>query len=121
MLCLGLIQLYWKIFGEEPIADSYIKLNAQGFNEGAYTRAGSAEIRFTQKDNTLYATALAWPANHKMIIKSLALHSPHYEGKVKSVRLLGYGKVAFRQTEDGLVVELPEEPCNTIAPVVSVK
>lgn len=39
MLCLGLIQLYWKIFGEEPIADSDIKLNAQGFNEGAYTRA----------------------------------------------------------------------------------
>lgn len=39
MLCLDLIQLYWKVFGEGPIADSDIKLNAQGFNEGAYTRA----------------------------------------------------------------------------------
>lgn len=111
----------WKIFGEGPIADSDIKLNAQGFNEGSYTRAGSAEIRFTQKGNTLYATALAWPADHRVVIKSLALHSPHYEGKVKSVHLLGYGKVAFRQTEDGLVVELPEKPCNTIAPVLRVK
>ena len=111
----------WKIFGEGPIADSDIKLNAQGFNEGAYTRAGATEIRFTQKGNTLYATALAWPADHRVVIKSLALHSPHYEGKVKSVRLLGYGKVTFRQTEDGLVVELPEKPCNTIAPVLRVK
>lgn len=111
----------WKIFGEGPIADSDIKLNAQGFNEGSYTQAGSAEIRFTQKGNTLYATALAWPADHRVVIKSLALHSPHYEGKVKSVHLLGYGKVTFRQTEDGLVVELPEKPCNTIAPVLRVK
>ena len=54
----------WKIFGEGPIADSDIKLNAQGFNEGAYTRAGATEIRFTQKVNTLFATALAWPADH---------------------------------------------------------
>ena len=111
----------WKIFGEGPIADSDIKLNAQGFNEGAYTCAGATEIRFTQKGNTLFATALAWPADHKVTIKSLALHSPHYDGKVKSVHLLGYGKVAFRQTEDGLVVELPEKPCNTIAPVLRVK
>ena len=111
----------WKIFGEGPIADSDIKLNAQGFNEGAYTRAGATEIRFTQKVNTLFATALAWPADHKVTIKSLALHSPHYDGKVKSVHLLGYGKVAFHQTEKGLEVDLPEKPCNTIAPVLRVK
>ena len=28
----------WKVFGEGPIANADIKINAQGFNEGAYTR-----------------------------------------------------------------------------------
>ena len=111
----------WKIFGEGPIADSDIKLNAQGFNEGTYTRASSAEIRFAQKGSTLYATALAWPADHRMIIKSLGSHSQFYASKVRSVHLLGYGRVNFRQTADGLIVDLPEKPCNTIAPVLRVK
>ena len=109
----------WMRVNKESIIGT--KLNAQGFNEGTYTRAGSAEIRFAQKGSTLYATALAWPADHKVTIKSLALHSPHYDGKVKSVHLLGYGKVAFHQTEKGLEVDLPEKPCNTIAPVLSIK
>ena len=99
-----------------------VPLRSDGtFDEKEKAILDEFEIRFTQKGNTLFATALAWPADHKVTIKSLALHSPHYDGKVKSVHLLGYGKVAFRQTEDGLVVELPEKPCNTIAPVLRVK
>ena len=38
----------WKVFGEGPIANADIKINAQGFNEGAYTKATASEIRFTQ-------------------------------------------------------------------------
>lgn len=29
----------WKVFGEGPIANSDIAINAQGFNEGSYTNA----------------------------------------------------------------------------------
>ena len=36
----------WKVFGEGPIANADIKINAQGFNEGAYTKATASEIRF---------------------------------------------------------------------------
>ena len=47
----------WKVFGEGPIANADIKINAQGFNEGAYTKATASEIRFTQTKKYLYATS----------------------------------------------------------------
>lgn len=103
----------WKKFGEGPIADSTIKINAQGFNDGNYAKAGSNEIRFTQKGNTVYATALEWPKDMVMNIKSLANES------IKSVELLGYGKVKFTQNPTELLVILPEK-CNTLAPVLKV-
>ncbi|AGB28938.1 alpha-L-fucosidase [Prevotella dentalis DSM 3688] len=111
----------WKKFGEGPIAESDIKINAQGFNEGSYTKAGASEIRFTTKGNVLYATALAWPDTHQLTIKSLADGSDLYSGKIHTVRLLGHGKVKFNRTATGLVVELPGKPCNTIAPVLEIR
>lgn len=45
---------------EKVIANADIKINAQGFNEGAYTKATASEIRFTQTKKYLYATVLAW-------------------------------------------------------------
>ncbi|MCQ2095145.1 MAG: alpha-L-fucosidase [Bacteroidaceae bacterium] len=113
----------WKIFGEGPIADADVKINAQGFNDGNYTKAGSGEIRFTQsKDGRiLYAAGLAWPKDHKMTVKSLKEGSPLYPGKIKSVKLLGYGKVKFTRTNEALVINLPEENLNRIMPVVKIE
>ena len=104
----------WKKFGEGPIADSDIAINAQGFNDGQYTKAGSSEIRFTKKGNILYATALAWPDNMKLSIKSLATE------RISSVELLGYGKIPFTQSSDAFSVNLPKK-VNTIAPVLKIK
>lgn len=106
----------WKVFGEGPIANSTININAQGFNDGNYAKAGSDEIRFTQsKDGRIiYATALAWPEDMTMKVKSLA------DVKIKSIELLGYGKVKYSRTADGLVVNLPHK-VNTIAPVLKIK
>ena len=111
----------WKVFGEGPIANSDIKINAQGFNEGSYANAGASEIRFTQKGKVLYATALAWPENHEMVITSLAAGSSLYPQKVRRVELLGHGKVRFVRTAKGLVVTLPAQNTNTIAPVLKIK
>ena len=104
----------WKKFGEGPIADSDIAINAQGFNDGQYTKAGSSEIRFTQKGNILYATALAWPDNMQLTIKSLATE------RISSVELLGYGKIPFSLSSDAFSVTLPKK-VNTIAPVLKIK
>lgn len=113
----------WKVFGEGPIANADIKINDQGFNDGQYTKAGSDEIRFTQsKDGkTLYATALAWSENRKMVIKSLAEGSKLYDKKINKVELLGYGKVKYERTKDALVVSLPEKEVNRIMPVLRIR
>ena len=111
----------WAIFGEGPIAEEDIPLNAQGFNEGSYSNAGSQEIRFTQKGDVLYATALAWPENQTVTIKSLASDSKLYTDKIRSIELLGYGKVKFTRTDQGLSITLPAQQTNTIAPVFKIK
>ena len=110
------------MFGEGPIANADIKINAQGFNDGQYTKAGSDEIRFTaSKDGkTLYASALAWPESHTVAIKSLAEGSELYPQSIKKVELLGYGKVKFTRTAEALVVTLPDA-MNNIMPVLRIR
>lgn len=85
----------WKVFGEGPIANADIKINAQGFNEGAYTKATASEIRFTQTKKYLYATVLAWPEEKQVVIQSLATGSELYPDKITKIELLGYGKVSL--------------------------
>ena len=111
----------WIRFGEGPIAESSIQLNAQGFNEGSYQNAGSSEIRFTQKKNVLYAIALDWPKDHTIRIKSLGKNKKDYTKRIHSVKLIGYGKVKFQQTDEALEVYLPEKPTNGIAPVMMIR
>ena len=111
----------WKVFGEGPIADSDITINAQGFNEGSYTNTTAQEIRFTQKGDDLYVTALAWPENKKVIVKSLAQGNELYPEEIKEVELLGYGKVGFKRMAEGLSIEIPGKQLNKIAPVFKVK
>lgn len=112
----------WKKFGEGPIADSDVKINAQGFNDGNYTKAGSDEIRFTQsKDGKIvYVADLAWPKDHKVTVRSMAEGSELLPSAIKSVELLGYGKVKYTRTQDALVINLPEQNLNNIMPVLKV-
>lgn len=111
----------WTVFGEGPIASSDVKLNAQGFNEGAYLNPTSSEIRFTQTAKALYVSALAWPEDGKVTVKSLALGSKLYPQKISRVELLGYGKVAFKRDADGLVITLPGKKLNNICPVLKIR
>jgi len=111
----------WKIFGEGPIANADIKINAQGFNDGQYTKAGAEEIRFTQsKDGkTIYVTALAWPEDMTIRVKALSEGSPLCPAKIKKVELLGYGKVKYARTPDAMTIHLPKA-LNAIMPVVKI-
>ena len=110
----------WQRFGEGPIADSSIQINAQGFNDGNYTRAGSDELRFAQTERYLYVSALAWPDSHTITIRSLAQGSTLFARDINKVELLGYGDVPFVRTTDALVVTLPAEPLNAILPVLKI-
>lgn len=108
----------WKTFGEGPLAEASNPINSQGFNEGNnYT---CNDVRFVQKNDTVFATIMRWPTGQKFTIESFAPTSKYYSGKVKSVELLGHGKVEYTLNVDGLTVVLPAVKPNGIAPVFAV-
>jgi alpha-L-fucosidase len=90
----------WLVYGEGPVRSA-----GGNFKEDfAYT---AGDIRFTTKGNTLYAIALGWPEDGRLMIKSLAWQD-RSGSKITGVKLLGYnGKVQWDQTAAGLVVRLP--------------
>ena len=110
----------WVKFGEGPVAEKDIKINSQGFNEGQYNNMDHRDIRFNQTEKHLYVTAMGWPEDGKLLIKSLAKGNPDFKKPISSVLLLGHGKLKARQTKEGLEVQLPQ-PCNRIAPVLKIK
>ena len=97
----------WIVFGEGAT-------RGQGgqFNEGQSRPYSARDIRFTAKDGALYAFALGWPEDGKLMIRSLA-KVPGARGKVTGVRMLGHaGVLPFVHDENGLAVMLPEaRPC----------
>lgn len=103
----------WKIFAEGPtILRSMKKRNNGQIAEQWDWRKQltSRDIRFTTKGNVLYAIALAWPEDGKLIVRSLA-HSA--DANIAMVELLGHvGALKWNQTVNGLEVSLPaEKPC----------
>ena len=111
----------WHVFGEGPVAESDIKLQAQGFNDGQYGNMNSKDIRFNQTKQYLYVTAMGWPEDGRMVVKSLSKGNPYFKKSISSAYLLGFGKLKAKQTAEGLVIDLPKEQVNEIAPVIRIK
>ncbi|HWX19731.1 MAG TPA: alpha-L-fucosidase [Candidatus Binatia bacterium] len=99
------------IFGSRPwlvYGESAVKVKGGHFKEDF--KYDAKEIRFTTKGATLYAIALGWPDDRRLIVRSLAKPPGQNVNNLAAVRLLGYkGKVDWKQTADALVVTLPEQ------------
>jgi alpha-L-fucosidase len=88
----------WRVYGEGSQGPS-----GAMFNEGRLTYS-SEDIRFTVKNGSLFACALAWPASGRLLIRSLAGAS------VQSVNLLhGGDSLKFKRRADGMEVQLPSQ------------
>jgi alpha-L-fucosidase len=95
----------WKIAGEGPTQAS----GATPY--GRLPRFAPGDMRFTTKGDSLYAIALAWPTDGKLVIKSLASGSPHYPGEVARIGLLGSeSNLVWSRNADGVAITLPEKP-----------
>jgi alpha-L-fucosidase len=96
----------WQVFGEGPS-----RVHGGSFNEGRL-HYDCRDIRFTTKGHTLYALALGWPADGTLVVRSLASSA----GKIERVSLLGHkGKLAWKQTNEGLEVNMPPtRPCDHV-------
>ena len=98
----------WKIAGEGPTKAGGSLYGGQG------PRFAAGDIRFTTKGDNLYAIALAWPGDGKLLIKSLATDSPHYRGEIAKIGLLGSdSELVWSRGAEGVTVNLPEkQPCD---------
>jgi alpha-L-fucosidase len=100
----------WTVFGEGPVMEAPAPISAQGFNEGKNKPFSAADIRFTTKGEAVYAFAMAWPADGKLVIKSMGSASGHLKKAVARVELAGRsGALQFKQSDAGLQVTLPAD------------
>jgi alpha-L-fucosidase len=100
----------FKISGEGPPD----VVTTGNFNEGKGRAYTSEDMRFTVKDGRLYAIVMAWPADGKVRVKSLAKGSPYFGGEVAKVELLGAGGLRFERQADALEVTLPGRQPNEL-------
>jgi alpha-L-fucosidase len=106
----------WMIYGEGPTdMEEGGALSEYGRSERSpYT---GKDIRFTVKDNILYAIFLAWPGPEARIHslrrfeEELSIHWE--ESDIESIRLLGIeDELEWTFTDDALVIKTPgEKPC----------
>ncbi len=107
--------LPWTCYGEGPT-----EMEAVGtFSERSEVEYTPEDIRFTCRDNLLYATFLGWPKD-KAIIRldqdkesSFKTIKRLYPGEIESIRMLGIDKeLSWTMTRSGLEIDVPnEKPC----------
>lgn len=97
----------WLVYGEGPT-----RAKGGHFKEDfAYS---ARDVRYTTKGETnLYAFALGWPEDGKLLLRALA-RGPGVEAKLQRVQLLGSpADVSWTETAEGLQVTLPaQKPCD---------
>ena len=101
----------WRVFGEGPALESAAPLTAQGFNEGKGKPFGAQDIRFTTKNNVLFAIVFGLPKDGKVVIKNLGKNNSNSISRdVQKVELLGYdGSLLTEKTDNSMIVQLPEQ------------
>jgi len=100
----------WSVFGEGPTQMAFGDMTERRNKGFAYS---AEDIRFTTKENFLYAIALDWPDDGKISVKSLSDTEEISTRGIKSVALVGSDeKLEWSRDGEGLHVMLPEEkPC----------
>jgi len=97
----------WKIYGEGPSTKT--KIETGNFNEDKQRDLTAEDVRFTTKNNALFAFVMGWPEK-EAVVPALGLASPQQPGKIRGVGLLGYkAKLNWKQDETSLRVEMPAE------------
>ena len=96
----------WKVYGEGPDM-----VKAGSFQGNSVGKLGEKDIRFTRNKagNVVYAIVLGWPAS-EITVQSLGTNSSTQPSKIENVQLLGTEeKLQWKQTAEGLRVELPRQ------------
>ena len=97
----------WVTFGEGPTGIP------KAFREHEQEAFTARDVRYTQRDNALYATLMGWPEK-EITLAALALGGPVATAQITDVRMLGSGApLTWSQNEAGLTVQMPpDRPCD---------
>lgn len=100
----------WLVFGENKV------------DRDRYQTWTSEDIRFTRKEDILYAIVLGTPADNNVCIRSLAAPSGMELGTIGAVQLLGHdAPLKWKRTAKGLEVTLPKSVASKQTPVLKIE
>jgi alpha-L-fucosidase len=92
----------WKMFGEGPT-----QVSDASFSDTSRAPYTGADIRFTSKDDVLYAIALDWPGE-KLVVKSLGIAGQLLPDEIGDIVLLGHDRtLPYHRDARALTVQLP--------------
>ncbi|BDD02328.1 alpha-L-fucosidase [Persicobacter psychrovividus] len=94
----------WTVYGEGPqeIVEGHL-------SENQNPEATAEDIRFTQKDNHLYAITLDWP-KEDLFIRTLGKNQQLLNKDIQQINLLGYDQpLKFEVEDEGLRIQLPDQ------------
>ena len=95
----------WKIAGEGPNS-----VKSGSFQGNSISQLGVKDIRFTRNkaNNVIYAIVLGWPTE-PLVVQALGTSAGTNPGRVAKVQLLGTTEtISWKQSADGLHLELPK-------------
>lgn len=107
----------WKIYGEGPT-----QIVSGTFNDTKRSTFTAEDIRFTTRGaNLLYASVLGKCDDGQIVVTSLGHQSKLYSENIGKVEVLGYKEhIPWERTDQGLVVQLPEEIRQQMIPVIKI-
>ncbi len=108
----------WRRFGEGRTGLGGTQ-GYEGYNE-ADRDYGADDLRFTSRDDQLYATLLGWPADRRAVITSLGTDQAPADRDPTQVTLLGHGPVPWRREPAALIIDLPPDPPTSSAPMIKI-
>lgn len=97
----------WKIYGEGPT-----EIQEGEFTDTKRPEFTSQDIRFTSKEDIIYAIVLGKIENSKIIIKSLGKKEIEKGApvKIEKIEILGYKKeIKWERNDEALLINLPEK------------
>jgi alpha-L-fucosidase len=100
----------WLAVNGEAIFETRPWVEAEG------KTSGGIDVRFTQKDGTVYAVLLDTPAGSQVVIENL------HAAEDAQVELLGHGEaLSWQQNGRHLVIELPGEVSDAVAHALRIR
>ncbi|TFG46468.1 MAG: hypothetical protein E4H40_07335, partial [Candidatus Brocadiia bacterium] len=110
----------WKVHAEGSV--DKLQYEKAGHSRLSFKNCNAEDIRFTCRENTLYAITLGCPNGNKLTIKTLGTGTRLSSEGIAGVSLLGSNeRIGWSCKTEGLVIELPAKLPNDIALVFAIR